>query len=86
MDWTTLNEPLIAWTDKAVLAAANAALPDDKDRRLSELLECQQARNLTGTEQSELMTLMQLYQDGLLRKARALCEAVQRGLIRPLAP
>ncbi|RAM52066.1 MAG: hypothetical protein C6Y22_08540 [Hapalosiphonaceae cyanobacterium JJU2] len=35
-------------------------------------------------ERLELQTLMQIYQEGLLRKATALSEAVKRGLIEAL--
>jgi hypothetical protein len=33
---------------------------------------------------SQLEELMQIYREGLLRKATALSEAVQRGLMEPL--
>jgi len=57
-----------------------------QDQRFSELLDKQQATQLTSDERSELMVLMQVYQEGLLRKAQALNEAVQRGLREPLEP
>jgi hypothetical protein len=41
---------------------------------------------LSDTERGELLTLMQVYQEGLLRKAQALHEAVRRGLREPPAP
>ncbi|WP_375474478.1 hypothetical protein [uncultured Nostoc sp.] len=40
---------------------------------------------LTEGDRSDLQTLMQVYQEGLLRKATALSEAVKRGLIEPLS-
>ncbi|MEH1907987.1 MAG: hypothetical protein V7L05_18375 [Nostoc sp.] len=40
---------------------------------------------LTEGDRSELQTLMQVYQEGLLRKATVLSEAVKRGLIEPLS-
>lgn len=48
-----------------------------QDARLSELLDRQQAGSLSENERSELQTLMQIYQAGLLRKATALSEAVR---------
>ena len=57
----------------------------DQDTRLSELLDRQQAGLLTEAERPELQALMQIYQESLLRKATALSEAVQRGLMEPLA-
>jgi hypothetical protein len=56
----------------------------DQDDRLSELLYKQQAATLTPQEPVELDDLMQIYREGLLRKATALAEAVHRGLINPL--
>jgi hypothetical protein len=78
--------PAAEWSDEDVLAAADATLTAADDRRLSELLGRQQAGTLTPSEQSDLTALMQRYQDGLLRKARALREAVRRGLREPLEP
>lgn len=64
----------------------------EQDARLSELLvgearrrHRQQAATLAEGDRSELQILMQVYQEGLLRKATALSEAVKRGLIEPLS-
>jgi hypothetical protein len=67
------------WTDDEVQAAADAALPVAEDQLLSTLLHHQQAGILTAPEQAELTALMYQYQEALLRKARALREAVQGG-------
>jgi len=40
---------------------------------------------MTEDERLELQALMQIYQEGLLRKATALSEAVKRGLMEPLS-
>jgi hypothetical protein len=58
----------------------------DQDRKLSVLLQKQQAGELSDRERSELWTLMQIYQERLLRKAQALREAVRRGLRALLEP
>jgi hypothetical protein len=58
----------------------------EQDRRLSVLLQKQQERVLSAAEQTELLLLMQVYQEGVLRKAQALREAVRRGLRTPLEP
>ncbi len=50
----------------------------------STFLNKQQAGQLTEDERTELMAPMQVYQQGLLRKAQALSEAVRRGLREPL--
>ncbi|MEH2126141.1 MAG: hypothetical protein V7K44_17630 [Nostoc sp.] len=57
-------------SDEQVLVLTELEMQSEQDARLSELLD-----------RSELQTLMQVYQEGLLRKATALSEAVKRGLI-----
>ena len=78
-------EPISALSDKQVLALTELQMEPDQDTRLSELLDRQQAGILVENERSELQTLMQIYQEGLLRKATALSEAVKRGLMEPLS-
>ena len=71
-------------SDDAILAWAEYEMKPGEDRRLSDLLSKQQGGFLAETERLQLTALMQLYQEGLLRKAQALAEAVQRGLIDPI--
>jgi hypothetical protein len=78
-------EPVSILSNEQVLALTELQMEAEQDARLSELLDRQQAGNLTENERSELQTLMQIYQEGLLRKATALNEAVKRGLIEPLS-
>jgi predicted transcriptional regulator len=78
--------PMASWSDVRVLAAVDAHLSESDDARLGELLNRQQAGLLTPGERVETAELMEKYQDGLLRKARALREAVRRGLRDPLQP
>ena len=73
-------------TDAEVLALTELQMQPEQNRRLSTLLQQQQAGELSDAERSELLALMQCYQEGLLRKAQALQEAVRRGLREPLAP
>jgi hypothetical protein len=80
------GRPVESLSDAEVLALTELQLPPDQDRRLSVLLDRQQAGSLTDTERPELAVLMQAYQEGLLRKARALEEAVRRRLREPLGP
>jgi hypothetical protein len=77
--------PIESLSDANILALTRLELPPTQDRRLSALLDRQQAGSLTDAERGELLTLMQAYQEGLLRKAQALQEAVRRGLREPLA-
>jgi hypothetical protein len=72
--------------DEELLELVDLQMPPTQDQRFSRLLQKQQEGQLSDTERSELISLMQLYQDGLLRKAQALREAVRRGLREPLEP
>jgi hypothetical protein len=77
-------EPIADISDEQVLALTELQMEPDQDTRLSELLDRQQAGFLIEDERLELQALMQIYQEGLLRKATALSEAVKRGLMVPL--
>jgi hypothetical protein len=81
----TILEPVSLLSDADVLAHTELQMEPSADIRLSELLDRQQAGILTDRERSELQLLMQTYQEGLLRKATALSEAVKRKLIKPLS-
>jgi hypothetical protein len=78
--------PVTELTDEEVLSQAEIQMAPGQDRRLSTLLHRQQAGKLSDMERSELLALMQVYLDRLLRKAQALREAVRRGLREPLEP
>jgi len=73
-------------SDEEVLGLTELQMAPERDRRLSALLQKQQERALSAAEQTELVMLMQVYQEGVLRKAQALHEAVRRGLRTPLEP
>ena len=75
-----------ALSDENVLGLTELQMAPEQDRRLSVLLQKQQERALSVAEQTELLLLMQVYQEGVLRKAQALREAVRRGLRPPLEP
>jgi hypothetical protein len=81
----TILEPISLLADIDVLALTELQMEPCEDMRLSELLDRQQAGILTDGDRSELQLLMQTYQEGLLRKATALSEAVKRKLIKPLS-
>jgi hypothetical protein len=78
--------PLTDWSDAEVQAAAESTMAEPQSERLSVLLERQREGELADGEPVELAALMQVYHDGTLTKARALGEAVRRGLRRPLEP
>lgn len=71
------------WPDVQVTAAADLRLPTKDSERLSELLQLQQACKISADEQAELENLMTCYQALQLYQARALGEAIRRGL-RPV--
>jgi hypothetical protein len=81
---TDILEPVSTLADEQLLSLTELEMDPDEDARLSELLDRQQAGIIVEHEYPELETLMQIYQEGLLRKATALSEAVSRGLIPPL--
>jgi hypothetical protein len=76
--------PISLLSDADVLALTELQMEPAQDIQLSALLDRQQAGLLTDIDRSELQILMQTYQEGLLRKATALSEAVKRKLIKPL--
>jgi hypothetical protein len=72
--------------DRELLALTKSRMKLKADRRLSKLLDRQQAGKLSDLERAELASLMRLYEMGLLRQSQALAEAVHRGLLPPLEP
>lgn len=81
---TEAIESVSILSDEQVIALTQLQMEPEQDKRLSDLLDRQQAGTLTESERLELLTLMHIYQEGLLRKATALSEAVRRGLIEAL--
>lgn len=80
------DRPVTAWSDDEVVAAADLDMTEDDNQRLSDLLYRQQAETLTPADATELASRMEQYQEGLLRKAEGIAEAVRRGLRPPPAP
>jgi len=71
-------------TDKEVLALTDLHFDDNEQKNFSRLLEKNRENNLQDKEKHQLDALMRSYENGLLRKSKALREAVERGLIAPL--
>ena len=83
------DQPVAELSDADMLAAADSEMDPAQEGRFRELLEARhalQVGHLTQEDRAALLALMQVYQEGLLRKAQALHEAVRRGLRPPLAP
>lgn len=93
-----LEDVLVEWIDRASQELPVESLPDDwvlalcdmqmeqeQQEALSELLARNREGQLTNEEANQLDELMQVYRNGLVRKARSLKVAVERGLsISPL--
>lgn len=77
------SPPLETLSDAEVLELAASGMEPAQDGRLRALLDRQQAGRLEADERASMLALLQVYQDGLLRKAQALRVAVQRGLLPP---
>jgi len=73
-------------SDQEILKLTELQLEPSQDLRLSALLAQQNAGMLTSEEKQELAALMHIYEQGLLLKAQALQEAVQRGLLESERP
>src|SRR5687767_889376 len=58
--------PIASLSDAEILALSELQMEPGQDRRLSFLLERQQAELCSESERAELATLMQRYQEGLL--------------------
>jgi hypothetical protein len=78
------KQPVSALSDEEVLALSQAQMETTLGERLGALLEKQREGTLTEAEHSELMALMQVYEQLWLRQSEALAEAVRRGLRAPL--
>jgi hypothetical protein len=92
-----LEDVLVEWIDRAVTELPIESLPNDQilalcdlqiepqqQELLSNLLVQNQAGQLSSTEAEQLEQLMKIYRRGLVRKARALKVAVEKGLRPPL--
>ena len=85
-DSPTANLPaLTTISDEDILALADMKMDETQNNRLSELQTKGKQSSLTEVERFELLSLLQIYQLGQLRKSEALAEAVRRGLRDPLA-
>jgi hypothetical protein len=87
VDWIShavAEPPLQTFDDASLLALCDAMLEPDLQAELSDLLERAGSGELEQAERVRLDQLMTLYRRGLVLKARAWKEAVERGLRPPL--
>lgn len=78
------TRPIETLTDSELIRLSEQMMDEMQSARMSALLYKQQAEPITEAERAELQMLMDVYETGQLRKARALAEAVKRGLRQPL--
>lgn len=76
--------PIELLSDEQVLALRDLRLDSAQQAELGDLLERQREGLLAGAERARLDALLDIYQQGMLQKARALKVAVERGLQPPL--
>lgn len=81
-----LEKSVASLSDSEVLALSQVKMPANQGRRLGDLLKKQRETQLAKTEQSELLALMQVYNQLWIRQSEALAEAIRRGLRSPLTP
>jgi hypothetical protein len=72
--------PVESLSDEEVLALCDGQMEGAQQEELGELLARNREGLLQGEERSRLDELMHVYRRGLVRKARALKTAVERGL------
>jgi hypothetical protein len=72
-------------SDVRILALANLQMPESQQETLHELLEKNGEGELTKLEKKYLDELMEIHNDALLTKAKAMRIAVERGLMKPLS-
>ncbi|MGB7488151.1 MAG: hypothetical protein WA901_18305 [Phormidesmis sp.] len=88
LEWLThsfTEHPVETLPDSQILALCNMQLDDQQQKTLDTLLKKQREDELTSANGQELQFMMGLYRRGLVRKAKALKIAVERGLIPPLS-
>jgi hypothetical protein len=75
---------LASLSDEDVLAMADMRITPEEDEKFSELLDRNREGQLQPGDKEQLDALMQIYQQGTLKKAMGLAEAVRRKLREPL--
>jgi hypothetical protein len=85
LDWAAAEIPVEMLPNDELLVLCNLEMGEEQQQELSRLLAGNREGLLDAAEQARLDELMQVYRHGLVRKARALKVAVQRGLRPPLS-
>jgi hypothetical protein len=80
LDRASADLPLESLPDEQILVLCDLQMQPRQQDQLSDLLARNQEGTLTEPEVTQLDELMQIYRRGLVKKARALKVAVERGL------
>lgn len=84
LDSSVADVPVEQLPDDELLATVEMQLAESQQQELSDLLADQRENQLNEAGRTRLDALMQIYQQGMVRKSQALRVAVQRGLMPPL--
>lgn len=76
------SESLESLPDDKLLELVNSQMSEQQNARMSELLAKQQDTQLDPFEARELAFLVYVYEEGSLRKIKAMTEAVKRGIYK----
>lgn len=78
--------PVTGLPDDELLAVADSMMKPREGRRFNELLARQSEGPMTPAERAEFLTLVQIHDEGILRKSEAIAEVARRGLRGPPKP
>lgn len=84
LDHVVTDVPIETLPDSEVLAIRDAEMPLPQQAALRDLLALQREQILSVEQRQHLDTLLGSYRRGMVRRARALKTAVERGLQPPL--
>jgi len=79
------RQALKSLSDEDVLALADLRLTPQQNARLHALLDLNGEGKIDAKQRRELDSLMEIYDDALLRKAMGWAEAVRRNLRQPIS-
>jgi hypothetical protein len=84
LDRASTDVPVEDLSDEEVLKLCDLQLPRKQQKELSDLLAKNREGELNDNGRARLDELMEVYQNGMVRKAEALMVAVKRNLRLPL--
>lgn len=73
-----------AFSDEEIMQFANATMAQWQAQQMHRLIHAAGSRTLTNEEEKILDTLLEIYNETCLKKARGIAEAIRRGLLPPM--